>query len=152
MGIVVITLNNCGIINIIHWSSIKCQRIARSVLIAELFTIVYGFNIPSIFKDAAKAIFERDLKLCLYTDSKLLYDSLILLNSITEKRFLINFKVIREAYKCREVVKVFWIPGKQNPTDTLTKATKEISNALNKILETNKIKLTPNAWVKRKES
>ena len=109
------------------------------------------FDIASALKDAAKVILGRDLPLCLYTDSKSLYDSLVSLNSVTEKRLLIDLKVIREAYEHREVAEVFWIPGSQNPADALTKATKEAAAALHQVLATNRIKLTPNAWVKRKD-
>ena len=36
--------------NIIHWSSIKCKRLTRIVLVAELYAIAHGFDIGAVIK------------------------------------------------------------------------------------------------------
>ncbi|KAI9038566.1 uncharacterized protein KD926_010611 [Aspergillus affinis] len=36
--------------NIVHWSSIKCKRVTRSVLASELYAITYGLDIAFAIK------------------------------------------------------------------------------------------------------
>ena len=40
--------------NIIYWSSIKCKRITRSVLVSELYIMAYRFNIGAAIKSTVK--------------------------------------------------------------------------------------------------
>ena len=41
-------------VNIIYWSSIKCKRITRSVLVSELYAMAYRFNIGAVIKLTVK--------------------------------------------------------------------------------------------------
>ena len=83
----------------------------------------------------------------IYTDSRSLYDSLVSLNSTTEKRLLIDLH-LRQAYERREIAEVRWVPTEQNSADALTK---EKPNPAMKQLLAGTLKLTPNAWVERTE-
>ena len=85
----------------------------------------------------------------IYTDSKSLYDALVTINTTTEKRLLIDLKVIREAYELKEVAEICWIPTDQNPADGLTK--EKPNQALSQMIAENRLVLTPNAWVERRE-
>src|ERR1043166_668365 len=100
-----------GIINIIHWTSAKCKRVVRSVLAAELYTIAHGFDLAIAMKATIDAILEQPMPLAIYTDSKSLYDSLVSLNTVTEKRLLIDLRVLHESYERRELTDMFWIPA-----------------------------------------
>ena len=40
--------------NIMHWSSIKCKRITRSVLASKLYAMAYGFDISATIKSTVK--------------------------------------------------------------------------------------------------
>ena len=42
--------------NIIHWSSIKCKRVTRSVLALELYAMAHRFNIRAILKSIIKKL------------------------------------------------------------------------------------------------
>ena len=42
--------------NIIHWSSIKCKRVTRSVLALELYAIAHGFDIRAVLKFIIKKL------------------------------------------------------------------------------------------------
>ena len=84
----------------------------------------------------------------IYTDSRSLYDSLVSLNSTTEKRLLIDLHLLRQAYERREIAEVRWIPTEQNPADALTK--ERPTPAMSQLLG-GTLKLTPNAWVERAE-
>ena len=54
---------------------------------------------------------------------------------------------MREAYKRREITQVKWIDGKSNPADSITKS--KPTNALKNLINTNKIDLQVQEWVKR---
>ena len=40
--------------NIVHWSSIKCKRITRSVLASKLYTMAHRFDISTTIKLTVK--------------------------------------------------------------------------------------------------
>jgi hypothetical protein len=45
--------NNC---NIIHWSSVKCKRVIRSVIAPELYTMSHGFDTTCALKNTLNKI------------------------------------------------------------------------------------------------
>jgi len=141
-----------GTTNIIHWTSAKCKRVVCSVLAAELYAMAHGFDLAIAMKAAIDDMLERPIPLVIYTDSKSLYDSLVSLNTVTEKRLLIDLRVLRKSYERRELADVFWIPVRQNPADGLTKPPSKANGALNRLIATNKLELTPNAWVDRDDN
>ena len=67
--------------NIIHWSSIKCKKVTRSVLVAKLYGITHRFDIGAVIKAILGKILGSAVPLILYTDSKSLYDCLIKLGT-----------------------------------------------------------------------
>ena len=85
----------------------------------------------------------RIIELHVYTDSRSLYDGLVRINQTTEKRLLIDLRMLRQSYERREITEVFWVPTAQNPADAFTKASP--TSALSNLLEHNKLYLTPNA-------
>jgi len=152
LGIVITLMDGDGTTNIIHWTSAKCKRVVRSVLAAELYAMAHGFDLAIAMKAAIDDMLERPMPLAMYTDSKSLYDSLVSLNTVTEKRLLIDLRVLRESYERRELADVFWIPAEQNPADGLTKPPSKSNGALNRLIATNRLELTPNAWVDRDDN
>ena len=64
----------------------------------------------------------------IYTDSYSLYECLVKLGTIKEKRLMIDIIALRQSYERRELTEVRWINGQDNPADVITKAT------LNKML------------------
>ena len=45
--------------NVIHWSSVKCRRVTRSVLAAELFAVMLGFDSSAVIKSTMELLRER---------------------------------------------------------------------------------------------
>jgi hypothetical protein len=62
------------------------------------------------------------------TDSYSLYECLVKLRTIKEKRLMIDIIALRQSYERRELTEVQWINRQDNPADVMTKAT------LNKML------------------
>jgi hypothetical protein len=80
---------------------------------------------------------EIKVPLVIYTDSKSLYECLVKLGTIREKRLIIDVMCLRQAYKRREITEVKWIKGESNPANSMTKS--KPTNALKHLLDTNTI-------------
>ena len=92
--------------NIIHWSSIKCKRIIRSVLVAKLYGMAYEFDIRAVIKATLGKILGSAVSLILCTDSKSLYDCLVKLGTIKEKQFMVDMMSLRQSFKQQEITEV----------------------------------------------
>lgn len=55
--------------------------------------------------------------------------------------------MLRERYEQREMTEVLWIPTHQNPAEAFPKFSP--CKVLEMLIETNKLHITPNAWVER---
>jgi hypothetical protein len=56
IGFVIILINCNQSVNILHWSSIKCKRVTRSVLASELYRLAHGFDIGAAIKSIIQRI------------------------------------------------------------------------------------------------
>jgi len=61
--------------------------------------MVYGFDMAYLVKTMLDLIFNKDILLIVYTDSKSLYDCLVKLGIMQEKRLMIDVMSMREAYE-----------------------------------------------------
>ncbi len=147
MGYILVLADAKGRANILHWSSIKCKRVTRSVLASELYSMAHGFDIGASVKSTIEKALTIDLPLILCTDSKSLYDCLVKLGTTREKRLMIDVMCLRQAYERREITEVKWIQGDTNPADSMTKT--KPSNALKRLLDTNMLELEVVEWVER---
>jgi hypothetical protein len=102
----VICLVNSKHVNIVHWSSIKCKRVTRSVLAAELYALAHDFDLDVVFKAILSAIVDRFVFLVLCIDFKSLYDCLVKLDIIQKKRFMIDVMNLRQLYERRKITKI----------------------------------------------
>jgi hypothetical protein len=136
--------------NILHWSSIKCKRVTRSVLAAELYAMVHGFDVDSVLKSTlTKMLGLGPIPLILVIDFKSLYDCLVRLEITVEKRLMVDVMALRQSYERREITEVKWIDGSNNPADSMTKSGLKASSALKQVIDTNRIKLESSEWVER---
>ncbi|OAL56430.1 hypothetical protein IQ07DRAFT_617063 [Pyrenochaeta sp. DS3sAY3a] len=102
--------------NIVHWSSIKCKRVVRGVLSAEIYAMEQSCD--KIRKELALPDVPSDIS----TESQSLFNCLIKLAAVTEKRMITDTMSIHEAYERCELDNIRWIHGHNNPVDTITKA------------------------------
>ena len=133
--------------NIIHWSSIKCKRITRSVLASGLYAMAHGFDTGAAIKATVEKILQlqKPLPLILCTDSKSLYHCLVKLGTTQEKRLMVDLMCLRQSYERREIAEIKWIDGGSNPADTMTK--NKPCQALKELIDTNTVNLKVTEWV-----
>jgi hypothetical protein len=133
--------------NILHWSSIKCKRVIRSVLAVELFAMIHDFDVDSILKAILTKMLDTLIFLILAIDSKSLYDCLVRLDIIVKKRLMMNVMTLRQSYERREITEIKWIHESNNLVDSMTKI--KSSSTLKTIIDINRINLDTIEWVKR---
>jgi hypothetical protein len=144
----VICLTNDIHATILHWSSIKCKRMTRSVLTVELFAMIHDFYVDSILKSIfIKMLDNIFISLILVTDLKFLYDCLIRLSITIEKRLMIDVITFRQFYERREITKIIWIHDINNSVDSIIKI--KSSTILKTMIDINKINLNTTEWIKR---
>ena len=105
--------------NILHWSSIKCKRVTRSVLASELYAMTHGFDISACLKLTIERILGFPVPLTVCTDLKSVYDYLVKLGTTQEKRLMVDLMCLRQSYERREIAEIKWIDGNSNCGFTL---------------------------------
>jgi hypothetical protein len=147
IGFVITIADKNNNANIVHWSSIKCKRVTRSVLASELYGMAHGFDHGAVIKATIEKILQISLPLILCTDSKSLYDCLVKLGTTQEKRLMVDLMCLRQSYERRLITEIKWIDGNSNPADAMTKS--KPCQALRDLIDTNKVNLSTIHWVER---
>lgn len=62
LGLVLALVDNEGKANIIHYGSSRCKRISRSVMKAEIFALIYGFDNALISYDILDEVLASEWK------------------------------------------------------------------------------------------
>jgi hypothetical protein len=103
--------------------------------------------IGSIFNIITKRLEFSSVPIVIYTNSFSLYEYLVKLGTIKKKRLIINIIALKQAYKQKNVFKIRWINGQNNPADAITKATP--NRALSTFIDINRLCLRVQKWVQR---
>jgi hypothetical protein len=143
----VVCLTNDVHANLIHWSSIKCKRVTRSVLAVELYAMINGFDVEAVIKSIIERMLHISLSLILLTNFRSLFDCLIKLDTTAEKRLMIDLMCLRQSYERRQIAEIRWIDENINLADAMTKS--KLCNALINLIDTNTIELKITEWVER---
>src|SRR5438045_6778171 len=137
--------------NIIHWQSVKCRSVTRSMLASKLYALSLGFDTASTIKSTWNQILaclrQGSIPLTICINSKSLYECLVKLGMMQEKRLMVDLMCLRQSYERREISEILWIRGDKNPADAMTK--EKPCNALQKLMNTNKLALDIDGWVER---
>ncbi|EED22459.1 hypothetical protein TSTA_097080 [Talaromyces stipitatus ATCC 10500] len=149
IGFVIVLADGANNANIVHWSSIKCKRVTRSVLASELYAMVHGFDSAASIKSTTTQLLHltKPLPLVFCTDSKSLYECLVKLGTTQEKRLMIDLMCLRQSYERQEIAEIKWIDGESNPADAMTKS--KPCRALQALIDTNKLNINVDGWVER---
>lgn len=145
IGYVICFPNATNKVNIIHWFLIKCKRITRNVLAAELYGMAHGFNIRAIIKAMLKKMLGSAIPPILCTDLKFLYNCLVKLEITQKKQLMVNVISLYQLYKRREITKVKWIYRHHNSAYFMIKT--KLSLALKTLIITNCINISTTEWV-----
>ncbi len=117
----------------------------RSVLAAELRAVTHVYDAGFALAHAFSVLLSRKMKIRVFTDSRTLFDSIVTLRSMTEKRLLIDIAGLREAYSKGDLSNLGWIRSEYNIADALTKEKKE--SALHRILATATFRTHLEDWI-----
>ncbi len=140
-----------GDCNVVHFTSTKSKRVCRSVLAAELFSMIDGFDIGYSICDTVQLCTGRKhVNHTLATDSRSLFALSVTLAQTTEKNLLIDLSLISEAYEKRDINDFVWISGNCNPDDALTKKTKR-NSLFPELIAKNRFMPVAESWIKRDE-
>jgi hypothetical protein len=80
--------------------------VTRSVLVVELYAMIHDFDVDSVLKATLTKMLDVLISLILATDSKSLYDCLIRLDIIVEKRLMMNIMALRQSYERHEIIEI----------------------------------------------
>ena len=106
IGYVICIADKTSSANLIHWSSIKCKRITRSVLASELYAMTHGFDLRAIIKTTLKKMLCSNISFIFCIDSKSLYDCFVRLGTIHEKRFMIDVMSLKQSYEKKKITEM----------------------------------------------
>jgi hypothetical protein len=113
--------------------------------------MVAGFNIGVTIASTLRIITSKlllpEIPLVICTDSLSLYEYLVKLGTIAEKRLIIDVIALRQSYERCEIAETRWIYGDDNPADALTKVKPNL--ALSKLVESNELRVRVQGDVKR---
>jgi len=147
-GFVVVLMDESGAANILHYGSKKCRRVTRSVMAAELLSLVNGFDSAFIIKHTVSEILDMDIPMDAFVDSRTTFNCVAKNSTTLEKRLQIDVAALRESLTRGELRCMGWIPGSANPADGLTKD--KIPNAehpLTLLMRNNFINIKPQGWL-----
>ena len=147
LGVLVVLRDSKGNANLVHASSLRGRRRARSVLSAEMFALLDGFDAGFVVRELVSNLLGRKVELHMLTDSRSAFHITTTLISTKEKRLMLDVHLLREAYESREISRILWITGDSNLADCLTKI--KNNGTLFKYLTTNEVHICCNAWVDR---
>jgi hypothetical protein len=123
------------------------------VLASEIYGIVGGTDMAFAIRSTLKMITNNlglpAIPIIVCTDSYSLYECLVKLGTTKEKRLMIDIMAIRQSYERRELLEIRWINGQDNPADAMTKSNP--NKALEEFVDTNRLRVQVEGWVKREE-
>ena len=108
----------------LFWSSHKSKRVSRSVLGSETMTFADAFDMAYAMKNDLHNMTSLDIPIVMLTDSLSLFDVITKAKITSEKRLMIDVKVVKDAYQRNELHNIGFIRSEYNPADALTKVKK----------------------------
>lgn len=152
MGYLILLVDGNNNANIIQYSSKKCRRVTRSVMAAELLALVSAFDDAFFLQHTLDEILGYKIPIDSYIDSRTTFNCVAKNGPTMEKRLQIDAAALREARDKHELRFLGWIPGPENASDGLTKATiLQLNHPLIKLLDSNKFNVRAKGWATSKQ-
>lgn len=101
LGYNVTVMDTHDIANTVHYFSLKSKQVTRSVLASKSFPVLHAFDYASTVRVLLNQTLKRNIPLAIFMDSRSIFESLVGINSTTEKRLLIKLAVLRQAYEMK---------------------------------------------------
>ena len=108
----------------LYWSSHKSKRVSRSVLGSETMAFADAFDMTYAIKRDIELMTNQPIPISMLTDSLSLFDVITKSTITTEKRLMIDLKVVKDSYHRNELRNIGFIRSENNPADALTKVKK----------------------------
>jgi hypothetical protein len=86
LGFVLCIVDYANNANIVHFGSLKCERVRRSVMAAELHSLVFGFDSAFIFRQTILEISGREVPIDAFIDSLSVFEAMATLGKTLKKR------------------------------------------------------------------
>ena len=145
LGFVLVLADGNGNSNIVHFGSVRCRRVTRSVMASELLALVYGFDCSFVVKHSLDNILPTKIPLDVFIDSRTVFNTIAKRSGTLEKRLSIDAYALRQSHFIGEIRKIGWIASKENPADGLTRSQIPNENhALIQLMRSNKLNFTEN--------
>ena len=122
--------NLTGPCHIIQWTSKFTTKLVKSSLGGEVYAFSEMLDHMSMLREFYGHFAGPKPGMIGLEDCESLFTHLKKSKSITEKFLVRHFASIQQALEEKELNNVFWIPGKENTDDALTKLHSEISPLL----------------------
>lgn len=118
---------------------------------AEVHALLYGFDNAYFGKHMMEEILGKRIEIDGYVYSRTVFNVIAKNSSTLEKRLQIDIHAMRESHTKGDLRYLAWIPGSQNYADGMTKSMVSNSHPLWKLINSNKMEITPTGWVKEKK-
>lgn len=108
-----------------------------------------GVTLGSTLKLVTDMLDLPEIPIIVCMDSKSVYDCMVKLGTTNEKRLMIDVMGLRDAHEAREISEFRWVIGTDNnAADAMPQGTK-VNAALTSLVETDKLTVRCEGWVKR---
>ena len=138
-GLLIGDLCEGSVLHNISWISHKSKRPVKSVPAAEILAAAEGIDEGKMISGAYSEIFNMEVDLKIFVDSKDLFTSLSTQRLSIDRSIRGDVGSIRFEFQTGAVQSVSWIPGKINMADVLTKKDSALTDMLTLCLYTGKI-------------
>ena len=128
-GVIIFLCNKNGQCSPIMWQSRQIKRVVKSTMSAETLIQVEcaeaAFWIKSLLEEILNPP-NKEPKICIgiecITDNHQLYDGVLSIKPVTDKRLRIDLALIKEMINKKEISKLNWVRGSHQLANCLTKA------------------------------
>jgi len=121
LGYIILLCDKSNRCHVLQYSSRKSKRVVRSIMTGEMYSFTDAFDCAFMFKHDLETIYQQRIPITILTDSKQVFDVITKASRTSEKRFMIDVCVAREAYNRYEISNVGLVLSAQNVADGLTK-------------------------------